>query len=97
VRTHQPGQAAFESILPGQIEWSPFAPFPPAARLAILCAICFQAVDHKSDWKTSGVRVVPGDQLDTNTPQTDGLDRDTGIWKPSTYLWPAPANQRLLS
>jgi hypothetical protein len=93
VRTHQPGRAAFESILPGQIEWSPFAPFPPAARLAILCAICFQAVDRK----TSGVRVVPGDQLDTNTPQTDGLGGDTGIWKPSTYLWPAPANQRLLS
>jgi uncharacterized RmlC-like cupin family protein len=32
--------------------------------------------DH---WKHSGVRVVPGDQLDGNTPQTPGMDRAAAI------------------
>jgi uncharacterized RmlC-like cupin family protein len=30
-------------------------------------------------WKHSGVRVVPGDQLDTNTAQTPGMDRAAAI------------------
>ena len=36
VRPHQPGQAAFRAILSEEIEWKPFAAFPPSARLAIL-------------------------------------------------------------
>jgi len=36
VRPHQPGEAAFRSILPEDIEWQPFPAFPPAARLAVL-------------------------------------------------------------
>jgi quercetin dioxygenase-like cupin family protein len=35
-RPHQPGQSNFKSILPEEIDWKPFAAFPPAARLAIL-------------------------------------------------------------
>jgi quercetin dioxygenase-like cupin family protein len=35
-RPHQAGQAAFKAILPQQIEWKPFAAFPPSARLAVL-------------------------------------------------------------
>src|SRR5689334_20694470 len=35
-RPHQPGQADFRGILPEEIEWKPFASFPPAARLAIV-------------------------------------------------------------
>ncbi len=35
--------------------------------------------DHTPDWRTQGVRVVPGDQLDTNTPQTLGMLRATAI------------------
>lgn len=31
------------------------------------------------DWKTNGVRVIPGDQLDPNTPQTPGMDRKAAI------------------
>lgn len=27
---------------------------------------------HSTDWKHDGVRVVPGDSLDSNTPQTPG-------------------------
>jgi hypothetical protein len=36
VRTHQPGQAIFRSVLPEDIEWKPFAAFPPSVRLAVL-------------------------------------------------------------
>ena len=31
------------------------------------------------DWKHSGVRVIPGDQLDPNTPQTPGMNRAAAI------------------
>jgi len=33
---HQPGQAVFRAILPEDIDWKPFAAFPPSARLAII-------------------------------------------------------------
>ena len=37
--------------------------------------------DHHTptDWKHDGVRVVPGNQLDTNTPQTPGMNRAAAI------------------
>ena len=35
-RPHLPGQSAFRSILPEQVEWRPFPAFPPEARLAVL-------------------------------------------------------------
>jgi quercetin dioxygenase-like cupin family protein len=34
--THQPGLAVFRSVLPEDIDWEPFAPFPPSARLAVV-------------------------------------------------------------
>ena len=33
----------------------------------------------ESNWKTDGVRVIPGDSLDTNTPQTPGMNRAAAI------------------
>ena len=33
---HQPGQSAFRAILAEDVEWKPFAAFPPEARLAVL-------------------------------------------------------------
>ena len=36
VRSHQPGQAVFKAILSEDINWKPFAAFPPSVRLAIL-------------------------------------------------------------
>src|SRR5919201_6665157 len=36
IRSHQPGQAVFKAILSEEIEWKPFAAFPPSAREAIL-------------------------------------------------------------
>ncbi len=35
-RHHQPGQSAFRAILAEDVEWKPFAAFPPEARLAVL-------------------------------------------------------------
>ncbi len=37
--------------------------------------------DHEAGerWKHDGVRVVPGDSLDANTPQTAGMDRQAAI------------------
>lgn len=34
--THQIGQEEFKSVLPEEIEWKPFPPFPPSARLAVV-------------------------------------------------------------
>src|SRR5271156_1809006 len=31
------------------------------------------------DWKEHGVKVIPGSQLDTNTPQTPGMNRAAAI------------------
>ena len=31
------------------------------------------------DWKTEGVKVIPGTALDTNTPQTPGMSRAAAI------------------
>jgi uncharacterized RmlC-like cupin family protein len=35
--------------------------------------------DHPHRWKHDGVRVVPGDRLDANTPQTPGMFRQAAI------------------
>lgn len=32
-----------------------------------------------ADWKDTGVRVISGDRLDTNTPQTPGMNRAAAI------------------
>jgi len=32
-----------------------------------------------TDWKYEGVRVIPGTEVDTNTPQTPGMDRAAAI------------------
>ena len=35
------------------------------------------------DWKTHGVKVLPGDQLDPNTAQTAGMDRAAAAFQQS--------------
>jgi quercetin dioxygenase-like cupin family protein len=35
-RPHQPGQDVFRSILPEDIDWKPFAAFPPSVHLAVV-------------------------------------------------------------
>jgi len=34
---------------------------------------------EKIDWKSNGVRIIPGDSLDQNTPQTPGMTRAAAI------------------
>jgi uncharacterized RmlC-like cupin family protein len=34
---------------------------------------------HDTDWRDDGVRVIPGDRLDTNTAQTPGMNRAAAI------------------
>ena len=42
VRLHHTGQAVFKAILPEQIEWKPFAAFPPSVRLAVVVGQPFE-------------------------------------------------------
>ena len=50
VRLHQPGQDVFRSILFEDIDWKPFAAFPPSVRLAIV-------VGHPSEAGPYTIRV----------------------------------------
>ena len=43
VRTHQPGQGVFRSILPEDIDWKPFPAFPPSVRLAVVVGVNLQS------------------------------------------------------
>ena len=36
-------------------------------------------MSETNDWRTTGVRVIPGDQLDPNTAQTPGMNRAAAI------------------
>jgi hypothetical protein len=54
IRLHQPGQAAFRSILPENIKWRAFPAFPPAVHLAVI-------VGHPSEPRPYVIRVkAPG-------------------------------------
>jgi quercetin dioxygenase-like cupin family protein len=57
-QSHQPGQDVFKSILPDDIEWKPFAAFPPLARLAVLVGNPMEAGPY-----TIRVRVPHGVKL----------------------------------
>src|SRR6516164_8479259 len=39
VRTHEPDQSVFRSVLPEEIDWKPFPAFPPPARLAVVVGL----------------------------------------------------------
>jgi quercetin dioxygenase-like cupin family protein len=36
VRPHEPGEELFKAMVPENVDWKPFAAFPPSARLAVL-------------------------------------------------------------
>lgn len=53
--SHQPGESVFKAVLPEDIEWQPFAAFPPSVRLAVI-------VGHPSQPGPYTIRVrVPHD------------------------------------
>ena len=60
VRSHQPGEANFRSILPEDIDWKPFPAFPPAVRLAVLIGDPTQPGPYVIRVKVpSGVKMMP--------------------------------------
>jgi quercetin dioxygenase-like cupin family protein len=60
VRPHKPGESAFRSILPEDIEWKPFPAFPPEARLAVLVGDPTQPGPYVVRVKLpSGVKLMP--------------------------------------
>ena len=59
-QTHQPGEADFRSVLPEDIDWKPFAAFPPSARLAVVVGDPTKAGPYVIRVKVpSGVRLMP--------------------------------------
>lgn len=59
-RPHQPGQEVFKAVLSEEIDWKPFASFPPAARLAILVGQPSEAGPYTIRVKIPhGVKMMP--------------------------------------
>jgi quercetin dioxygenase-like cupin family protein len=60
MRTHQPGQAAFMSVRPEDIDWKPFPAFPPPARLAVVVGQPAEPGPYVIRVKVpAGVRLMP--------------------------------------
>jgi len=63
--THQPDQAVFRSVLPEDINWEPFAAFPPPARLAVVVGDPSQPGPYVVRVKVpSGVKLMPHRHLE---------------------------------
>ena len=59
-QAHQPGQAAFRSILPQDIDWTPFPAFPPSVRLALVVGHPSEPGPYTIRVKVpSGVKLMP--------------------------------------
>jgi quercetin dioxygenase-like cupin family protein len=60
VRPHQPGQAVFRATLPEEVEWKPFAAFPPSVRLAVVVGEPLQEGPYTIRVKVPrGVKLMP--------------------------------------
>jgi quercetin dioxygenase-like cupin family protein len=60
IQGHQPGQAAFRSILPEDVQWKPFSAFPASALLAVLVGEPTQEGPYLIRVKVpSGVKLIP--------------------------------------
>jgi quercetin dioxygenase-like cupin family protein len=57
---HQPDQDVFRSVLPEDVDWEPFAAFPPSARLAVLVGHPSESGPYVVRVKVpSGVKLMP--------------------------------------
>lgn len=57
---HQIGQAVFRSVHPEDIDWEPFASFPPSARLAVVVGQVSESAPYVVRVKVpSGVKLMP--------------------------------------
>ena len=60
IRSHQPGQDEFRSVLPEDSDWEPFAAFPPSARLAVVVGHPSEPGPYVIRVKVpSGVKLMP--------------------------------------
>jgi mannose-6-phosphate isomerase-like protein (cupin superfamily) len=60
MRTHQPDQDVFRSVLPEDIDWEPFAGFPASARLAVVVGHPSEPGPYVVRVKVpSGVKLMP--------------------------------------
>ena len=59
VRTHQPGQTIFRSILPEDVDWKPFPAFPPSVRLAVVVNQPSAPGPYTRVKVPSGVKLMP--------------------------------------
>src|SRR5258705_6512481 len=60
VRIHQPGEDAFRSVLPEDIDWKPFAAFPPSVRLAVIVGQPLEPGPYVTRVKVPrGVKLMP--------------------------------------
>jgi quercetin dioxygenase-like cupin family protein len=60
VPAHQPGQDVFKSVLPEDIDWKPFAAFPPSVRLAVVVGDPSQAGPYTIRVRLPhGVKLMP--------------------------------------
>jgi quercetin dioxygenase-like cupin family protein len=60
VRSHQPGQEAFKAILSEDMDWQPFAAFPPSVRLAVVVGQPSQKAPYTIRVKVPhGVKLMP--------------------------------------
>jgi hypothetical protein len=60
VRTHEPDQAIFRSVLPEGIVWQPFPAFPPSVRVAVVVGQPAAASPYVIRVKVpAGVRLMP--------------------------------------
>jgi quercetin dioxygenase-like cupin family protein len=58
--SHQPDEAVFRSVLPEDIDWEPFAAFPPSARLAVVVGRTSEPGPYTVRVKVpSGVKLMP--------------------------------------
>jgi quercetin dioxygenase-like cupin family protein len=59
-RAHQPDEAVFRSVLPEDVDWRPFAAFPPEARLAVVVGQPTEAGPYVTRVKVPlGVKLMP--------------------------------------
>jgi len=91
-RAHQPGEAAFRSILPEDIDWQPFPAFPPAARLAVVVGEPSEPGPYVVRVKVpSGVKLMPykhpEDRIYTVCPASSTFQFHWA--KPGQYITPA--------
>jgi uncharacterized RmlC-like cupin family protein len=57
---HQPGQSLFRAALPEDVDWEPFASFPPPARLAVVVGHPSEVAPYVVRVKVpSGVKLMP--------------------------------------